>query len=652
MQFRHFAALLAVLSCWLMVLAGCNRTDEHPQLLTVLDLTPREVDLGDRIEIIGVGFPEGRTARVTFKGDLHKPGRDPVKGATVTIDKATSSSSSRIDFLLTEGLQGRFAGSGDNAVHTTFRGDVVVAFDGAQPGALPVEGTIKDVELDIRAPSTARAVMQARENEGKRALEYMGIALDETQPASGGLLVHEVKKESPAFKAGVLPGDVLVRAGGVLISSRADVHPPSATREFPVEVRRGDTRRVEARVVDLSGYKGSAPSDLLGALIVLLVAFVIIGIFMSPTAGIITWVERRMAGRMQSRIGPNRTGPQGFLQWLADGIKSIVKEDIIPSQSDRPLFRLAPYLVFTGVSATFVVMPFGNYLIAADLDIGILFVVAVTSLVTIGLMTGGWASNNKWSLLGGIRSAAQIISYEIPGAIAIVCIVMMTGSLRLQDIIRAQGGPMGDWFMQGGWPWHWYMFRNPVTFLLFFLYFTTALAEGNRAPFDLPEAESELVAGYSTEYSGMRYVWFFFGEWANVFVMSGIATALFLGGWQLPGIDPGQQAASFWLLALGSFVFLLKSWFLVFVVVWVRWTLPRIRIDQMMNLCWKWFVPGSFAAFALTAVWMLWNPTGTIRYGIEIATFLVFCLLVVQFGRRVAYNIRNMQAAVHVNPFI
>ncbi|PKN31835.1 MAG: NADH-quinone oxidoreductase subunit NuoH, partial [Deltaproteobacteria bacterium HGW-Deltaproteobacteria-20] len=360
------------------------------------------------------------------------------------------------------------------------------------------------------------------------------------------------------------------------------------------------------------------------------------------TAGIITWVERRMAGRMQSRVGPNRSGPQGFLQWVADGVKSLLKEDIIPAEADGPMFRLAPYLVFVGVSATFVVMPFGHYLIAADLDIGILFVVAVTSLVTIGLMTGGWASNNKWSLLGGIRSAAQIISYEIPGAIAIVCVVMMTGSLRMQDIIRAQGGL----------PWDWYMFRNPVTFLLFFLYFITALAEGNRAPFDLPEAESELVAGYSTEYSGMRYVFFFFGEWANVFVMSGIASALFLGGWQVPFVDALTQGNSFWWQALGAFIFLGKAWVLIFVVIWIRWTLPRIRIDQLMNLCWKWLVPGAFVAFVFTALWTLWNPEGAVRWAISGATFLVFVAIVIQFGRRVAFAMRNMQANVHLNPFI
>jgi NADH-quinone oxidoreductase subunit H len=355
---------------------------------------------------------------------------------------------------------------------------------------------------------------------------------------------------------------------------------------------------------------------------------------------------------MQSRIGPNRAGPQGFLVWIADGIKSILKEDIIPAESDKTLFRLAPYLVFVGVSATFVVMPFGQYLIAADLDIGILFVIAVTSLVTIGLMTGGWASNNKWSLLGGIRSAAQIISYEIPGAVAIVCIVMMTGSLRLQDIIVAQGGMGASFYDVGGWPWYWFVFRNPITFALFFLYFTTALAEGNRAPFDLPEAESELVAGYSTEYSGMRYLFFFFAEWANVFVMCGIASALFLGGWQIPGVSPAQQEASFGLQILGAFLVLLKSWILIFVVIWIRWTLPRIRIDQMMNLCWKWFVPLSFGAFLLTAVWMVLGVSSTVQLVISVVTFVVWGYLMIHFVRRVQYNLRASKVAIHLNPFL
>jgi NADH-quinone oxidoreductase subunit H len=353
------------------------------------------------------------------------------------------------------------------------------------------------------------------------------------------------------------------------------------------------------------GLRGRAADRPARRGIILGIAAAIIMLFMAPTAGIITWVERRVAGRMQSRIGPNRAGPQGFLVWLADGVKSIIKEDIIPTESDQWLFRLAPYLVFMGVSATFVVMPFGQKLIAADLDIGILFVIAVTSLVTIGLMTGGWASNNKWSLLGGIRSAAQIISYEIPAAVAIVCLVMMTGSLRLQDIIGAQGGTGRHVLDVGGWPWYWYVFRNPITFGLFFLYFTTALAEGNRGPFDLPEAESELVAGYSTEYSGMRYLFFFFAEWANVFVMSGIASALFLGGWQIPGRLARAARGEHRLAALRGAHLPHEELDPHLRRHLGPWTLPRVRIDQMMNLCWKWFVPMSFGAFMLTALWMV-----------------------------------------------
>ncbi len=643
MRPKHLATWITLLLLSTVALWSCSRADQSFDLLTVLDVTPRDVDLGDRIEIIGVDFPEGKPAKIIFEGDLHRPGRPTQEDVSIEVD-AMSASSSRISFTLSQGLHDRLAGVGNEAVHTTFRGNVLVSFPSTLPDGVKREVTgVRDVVLDIRPPTMRRGIIEARERKGEKVLAALGIEVAKQAPTSGGFEVEAVSEDpntNAAKNAGIQPGDILVSFDGVSIDTKADFVPSGSSRYADVGVMRNG--KVQYRQVEVSNIAQGVPADLVGAGILLLVALLIVGVFMSPTAGVITWVERRVSGRVQSRIGPNRAGPQGFLQWVADGIKSILKEDLIPAEADRPLFRLAPYLVFVGVSATFVVMPFGEHLIAADLDIGILFVVAVTSLVTIGLMTGGWASNNKWSMLGGIRSAAQIISYEIPAAVAIVCIVMMTGSLSMQDIIRAQGGL----------PWDWYMFRNPVTFLLFFLYFTTALAEGNRAPFDLPEAESELVAGYSTEYSGMRYVFFFFGEWANVFVMSGIASALFLGGWQLPGLDPLVQGSSFWWQALGAFIFLAKSWVLIFVVIWIRWTLPRIRIDQLMNLCWKWFVPGSFAAFVLTALWTVWNPEGMVRLAISGATFLVFVAVAIQFGRRVAYNMRNMQAHVHLNPFI
>jgi NADH-quinone oxidoreductase subunit H len=632
-----FGLLLCSLAALVL---GCQK-DELPQLIQVLDLAPREAEVGDRIEIIGSGFPEGKAAHLTFRGDLHRPGERMQRDVEIDADGLVSSAE-QIEVLFTEGLEERFCGGGAKAMHTTFTGDVEVAFPSVAAGAPPVVGLLHRVAIDFRPPTSRRAVLEARASEGERALTYLGITVSGDSPTAGGLQVAQVVPGSRADLARVLPGDVITQFDHVRVLSKSDCDPSGAEPFAYLGIKRGGAGEEEDVQVSIDGFKPAPPSDLLGAGIVLGVAVVIILLFMAPTAGIITWVERRVSARMQSRIGPNRAGPQGFLVWLADGIKSIMKEDIVPTDSDKPLFRLAPYLVFAGVSATFVVMPFGQYLIAADLDIGILFIVAVTSLVTIGLMTGGWASNNKYSMLGGIRSAAQIISYEVPGAVAIVCVVMMTGSLRLQDIIRAQGG----------YPWQWFMFRNPVTFGLFFLYFTTALAEGNRAPFDLPEAESELVAGYSTEYSGMRYLFFFFAEWANVFVMCGIATALFLGGWQLPGVDPGQQEAHFGLQLVGSILFLGKAWFLIFVVIWIRWTLPRVRIDQMMNLCWKWFVPLSFAAFMLTAAWVVWSPGQTVQTALGLVMFAVFLAGVVHFVRRVVYNFRETHAELHLNPFL
>jgi NADH-quinone oxidoreductase subunit H len=358
----------------------------------------------------------------------------------------------------------------------------------------------------------------------------------------------------------------------------------------------------------------------------LLFGGIVVFVFVLPVAGITTWVERRVAGRMQSRIGPNRTGPAGFLQWLADGIKSVLKEDIVPTAADVPLFKLAPYVVVTGFVAAFVVIPFGGPLIVADLDVGILYVTAITALVVVGILMAGWSSNNKWSLLGGIRSAAQIVSYEIPAGLSIFPIVMLTGSLSMQQIIRAQGAA----------PWAWNVFANPFTFLAFPIFFIAALAEGNRTPFDLPEAESELVMGFATEYSGMRNLLFFLAEWGNLYVIGALVATLFLGGWQIPRALDGLGAPS---VVLQFLTFFLKSCFWVFVAIWLRWTLPRIRVDQMMVMCWKYLVPLALVNLLGTAVWMVVFPNGA--PGVPQVLCLVALGLVVLFFRRVVFHIRR-----------
>src|SRR3977135_598576 len=256
-------------------------------------------------------------------------------------------------------------------------------------------------------------------------------------------------------------------------------------------------------------------------------AFIVIN-FAAITAGIFSWAERRVAARMQSRVGPNRVGPGGFLQWVADAVKLLTKEDLVPAEADQFLFRAAPYFMMVGFACVFVALPFSHRLVIAAMNVGIFFILAVTALIVVGIIMSGWSSNSKWSLFGAIRSAAQIISYEIPAGMALMIPLLLAGTLSTQGIIRAQGG----------WPWQWFVFDNPATFAAFFIYFISALAEGNRTPFDLPEAESELVAGYNTEYSGMRFSYFFLVEWGNMWVMSALAVTMFCGGWNLPGLTP------------------------------------------------------------------------------------------------------------------
>jgi NADH-quinone oxidoreductase subunit H len=385
------------------------------------------------------------------------------------------------------------------------------------------------------------------------------------------------------------------------------------------------------------GYFAGAPKEAVYAGAMVLVAFVVLSVFVAPLAGVTSWLERRVWARMQSRVGPNRVGPQGILQWLADGIKNLLKEDLIPSAADAKLFSLAPYVVFMGFLCTFVVIPFGSQLIVADLDIGILYILAVTSLVVVGILMAGWSSNNKWSLLGGMRSAAQIVSYEIPAGLSILTIVFLAGTMSMQGIIKQQG-----WA-----PWDWFLFNNPFTFAAFFLYFTAALAEGNRTPFDIPEAESELVAGYVTEYSGMRFLFFFFAEWGNLYVIGAVATTLFLGGWQVPPVTNDAV-----LLGVLQFLtFFLKAYLWVFVAMWIRATLPRVRVDQLMALCWKYMVPLSFICLLGTISWMLFVGPGVKEF-FSLALFILALGVLVYFFKRVVFQIRQAKPELYFKPQI
>lgn len=292
--------------------------------------------------------------------------------------------------------------------------------------------------------------------------------------------------------------------------------------------------------------------------------------FITPFVMFLVWMERKVSAHMQSRIGPNRVGPLGLLQTLADAIKLTTKEDVHPVKRDKIPYFIAPILAFVATFMGMVVMPFDNHVVVADLNVGILYIIAITSFTVIAILSAGWSSNNKYSLLGGFRSAAQIVSYEVPLVLSIVPIIMITGKLNLSGIVLYQQ-QMGYWFV----------FPQCVAF---FTFLASATAEANRAPFDIPEAESELTGGFHTEYSGVKFAMFFLGEYVAIVVSSGVAVTLFLGGWlPIPFLSFLHVPGFIW--------FIFKVLFIIYLIMAFRWTFPRLRVDQLMDFGWKVLIP-------------------------------------------------------------
>jgi len=335
-------------------------------------------------------------------------------------------------------------------------------------------------------------------------------------------------------------------------------------------------------------------------------------VFILPFALFAVLFERKVSAHMQDRLGPMRVGYHGILQTVADILKLLQKEDIVAENVDKPFFNLAPYVVFVGSFAAFAAIPFSSKYIGTHADVGIFYLIAVSSLVVAGLLMAGWSSNNKYSLLGAMRSAAQMVSYEIPTALVILSIVMYTGMISPDHVGTLSLEKMSQ--MQTAYFWNWTIFGGPILsvskFLLipfmiiaFTIIYISSLAEVNRTPFDIPEAESELVAGYHTEYSGMKFAIFFLAEYANMFAVSAVITTIFFGGYQSPFGYLGNTLHIAWLVPIEQFFwFSVKGIFFVFVQMWLRWTLPRLRVDQLMTVCWKYLIPYAFLDLVIIGI--------------------------------------------------
>jgi NADH-quinone oxidoreductase subunit H len=366
------------------------------------------------------------------------------------------------------------------------------------------------------------------------------------------------------------------------------------------------------------------------AIVVAIIKATLLVSFLALSAMFSVWLERKVSGRIQDRLGPTRVGGKfGWLQGLADGIKLITKEDVLPGSADHLLFRLGPYIAMTGAFLAYIAIPFANGWAGQVLSIGVFFMLAVMSTEVFGIILAGYGSGSKWSLFGGMREAAQMVSYEVPMAICVLIPVIVSGTMNLNETTKQQGGMF----------WNWYVFHDPFTFAAFWLYFCCATSQCKRAPFDLAEAESELVAGFHTEYSGIRWMFFFIAEYGAMVAVSGIAILQFLGGWNT-GLAvwslfgyPADLSETFLGAVVGNLinvvVFIAKCWIMVFVMIWVRWTLPRLRIDQVMMACLKYFLPISCVLLLGVSLWQLALPYARVMVYVPylVAAFCVAGLL-------------------------
>jgi NADH-quinone oxidoreductase subunit H len=367
---------------------------------------------------------------------------------------------------------------------------------------------------------------------------------------------------------------------------------------------------------------------------------IVVSTFAALTFLVLTLLERKVVARIQDRIGPNRVGPFGLLQPIADAIKMFTKEQTMPDVADRLVFQLAPLLAAVPALLLFAVIPYGRDMVPSNLDVGLIYVIAIGSFAEIAILMGGWASRNKYSLLGAMRAVGQMISYEIPMALAVMGLILMVGSLRLNDFVLAQTLP--------------FLLLQPVAFLIFL---TAAAAEVGRSPFDMPEAESELIAGYHTEYAGMQFGLFQMGEFLGFYAQSAIITTLFLGGWQGPAILPS------WLW------FWLKTWLVVFIFQWAfRGTFPRLRIDQLQAFCWKFLVPAAVLNIFVTAVLVYFFPIIRVVDGVRhlvpvgvtgwlvtllaylVGNAIILAVLAIAYRREVRRSVAQFEADVTAEP--
>jgi NADH-quinone oxidoreductase subunit H len=622
--------------------------DDGPQLVDVTDATPRELERGDRLDVSGRGFPEGKRAHLVLRGSLLRPAHPPQHDVEIEV-AATGASPGRVSVDVDEALEATLCGTGESASPTTFEGDLLVVFPGASPASLPITGALRGVRLDFRGPPPRRAALVAREAEGARLLAFVGIEPSDELPPGGGLAVAAVRPASPADRAGIVPGDVLTRFEGARLRSRADLVPAGAMPVGHVAVRRVDAAPGDpdvVRAVSLAGFRPAAAADLLVPALLLGGLAALLLVLQPPWGRAIAAVERRVLERLRASLLRDASGRRalrgaplrrGLAAPVLAALRAVLAEDVAPAP-ERDL-GTAPTLAFLGLSALFAALPFGPARFGIEPDAAVLFVGAVAVLVVVALLAARDA-RGRWSPASALVDAAHVVSLELPGAVAIAAVVAATGSLRVDDVVRAQGGA----------PWHWLAMEVPGGLVLLVAWLATALADRSGAAPPLPEAAHDPPAPAPAR--GLRPVFLLLADGAHAFLVAALAAALLLGGWRLPGVAPHRQDASFALQATGAALYLAKTWALVLALRAARQALPRLPLRTVARAA-RWaFVPLAAIGVGLASLWSQLAPEPAVRTGVAAAACAVALLVAGRVALRVRASLQRPAGPARLSPLV
>jgi NADH-quinone oxidoreductase subunit H len=619
--FRPLALLALALN------TGCDARDNSPNLLEVSDLNPRSLEVGDRLTLTGSGFPEGRAAKVSFQGDVFRAGQSPLRQVTIVATAAASDPHS-IAVTLNAELAREFCGAGD-AVHATFRGATSAAFQARESGAPPVRGVLEGVVLDVNPASISKQALAAHEAEAQRFAEYAGMAVVHSEERDV-LLVDTVDPDGRASRAGLLPGDALLELDGVRLASLSDLIPPPRARLSHVSVRRGDEQAPSTFALDVSGFQPGSPSELAPAATLLGFAVALLLLFASPLGRALSWLEGRLVSQVRDRGRPSAwSRARGDLKSL--GFVRVALSEL-PSS---PL----PYFVFIMDSAWLTLLAMNRTIWARELDLPVLFLGSLTALCATALIVGGRQPGRRFSLLAGLRHVLLTLVFQAPVLSAMACAVLLSGSLRSDDILAAQGG----------WPWQWFAFASPVSLGIFVLLVLGLVPVLSRAPGAFSAAVSEAFAGRSQRQRTTL------PEWSHLILTSGVISLVFLGGPRLPGAGASGPSAGLWLQIAGALLFQAKAVLVLSSVLLLRFATNQVRLSEVARPGVRYLLPGSLVLLVAAYFWAFGSQSPLFlaaRVPLSHGLFFLCALCGAHVVLRVASQLSSERPRSAVNPWL